>query len=153
MIILSLILIASILCGALYRAGGMDKEATTKPKWIPKWIRNTKTRDWGCPATLIGLLLLTNKLPINTFGWLMIGLSFGLMFAALTTYYDELFGYDNHYAHGFGCGLAGLLLVVIVPWWILLIRLVICTVGMGLFSKWIDNDVKEELTRGVLFIL
>ena len=133
-------LIACILSGILYRMGGAKGF-------------NTKFRDWGCPATLIGLLLLTNNHPINTFGWVMLGLFFVLSWGALSTYWDEFFGYDNHFAHGFGCGLAGLLLVVFVPWWLLLIRLVICTVGMGLWSKWISHDVAEEFGRGVLFII
>ena len=62
-------------------------------------------------------------------------------------------GKDNFYLHGFACGLAGIPLIVIVPWWIILIRIVICTVGMGLWSKYIGNDVLEETGRGVLFIL
>ena len=71
------ILIASILSGVLYRLGGWEKG-------------NTKFRDLGCPAVGVGLLLLTNNSPINILGWVMLTLSFGLSFAALTTYYDSL---------------------------------------------------------------
>jgi hypothetical protein len=73
---------------------------------------------------------------------------------ALSTYWDWAFGgKDNYYAHGFGCGLAGFALVTFVPWWILTIRLIICTLGMGLWSKWVDQDWLEEGGRGVFFIL
>lgn len=133
-------LIACILSGILYRAGGAKGY-------------NTKFRDLGCPAIGLGLLLLTNHYPINVFGWVMLGLSFLLSFGALTTYWDNLFGYDNFYFHGFAIGLAGLPLMVFFPWWWLVIRLIVCTLGMGLWSKWIKNDVIEELGRGVLFIL
>lgn len=63
-------------------------------------------------------------------------------------------GKDNFYMHGFGCSLATIpLLWCGVPWWILLIHAIICTVGMGLWSKLISWDVAEESGRGFLFIL
>ena len=129
------VILACVASGVLYRMGGKGKPF------------NTKHRDLGCPTVL---LLLT---------WLLFGfswwffLAFGLAFADLTTYWDFLFGYDNYYAHGFFCGLAGLPLMVVVPWPILVARLIICTVGMGLWSKAIKNAVLEETGRGVLFIL
>ena len=135
------ILIASILSGVLYRLGGWEKG-------------NTKFRDLGCPAVGVGLLLLTNNSPSNAFGWVTLGLSFGLSFGALTTYWDRIFGYDNFYAHGLGCGLAGIPLIwADVPLWIVLARLTLCTVGMGLWSKLINHDITEEFGRGVIFIL
>lgn len=62
-------------------------------------------------------------------------------------------GQDSYWMHGFACGLAGFCLITFVPWWILTLRLIICTVGMGYFSKIIDFDELEEETRGVFFIL
>lgn len=62
-------------------------------------------------------------------------------------------GQDNYWMHGFFCGLAGFCLIAFVPWWILTLRLIICTVGMGLWSAKEDVDWKEEMGRGVFFIL
>jgi FtsH-binding integral membrane protein len=86
--------------------------------------------------------------------WWAYAICFGLSWAVLTTYWDFLFKYDNFYAHGLGCGLAGIPLIWVgVPLHYILIRIVICSVGMGLWSKWIGNDVSEEMGRGVLFII
>jgi FtsH-binding integral membrane protein len=132
------ILIASILSGILYRLGGWEKG-------------NKLFRRLGCP--LVALLTL----------WLLVGVSFrlwwvyllfvGLSYGALTTYWDFT-GSDNFYLHGLGVGLAGIPLIWCgVPLHYILIRIVICSVGMGLWSKWIGNDIAEESGRGVLFIL
>lgn len=146
------ILIACVLSAVLYRAGGMSKVSSSEPKWIPKWLRKSWVRDWLCPPCLY-LVLFSFWLPCSLLSWGMSLLSYGLLGGALSTYWDRLFGYDNFYAHGFGCGLAIIPLIVFIPWWIVLIRLVICTVGMGLWSKLINNDVWEEYGRGVLFII
>lgn len=146
-------LIACILSGILYRAGGMGKDDTAEPKWIPKWLRKSWVRDWLCPACLF-FTLFSFWGPFLLRGWGILLLSYVLLGGALSTYWDKLFGYDNYYAHGLGCGLAGIPLIWAgVPIWILLLRLVICTVGMGLWSKKIKRDVPQEIGRGVLFIL
>jgi hypothetical protein len=108
---------------------------------------NTKFRDLGCPTILIILFSILFGLH-----WVYL-LVFGLSFGALTTYWDFLFGYDNFWFHGFMCALPGILLCWFIPWWIPIIRLIICTVGMGLWSKIIGNDVVEECGRGAFFIL
>jgi len=136
-------LLVFLLCisfsGVLYRMGG-------SAKW------NTKWRDLGCPLVLLVIILTLFGLKLD-FWWAYL-LTFLLSFGALTTYYDWLFGYDNYYAHGLGCGLAGISLVwADVPLWIILARLTLCTIGMGLWSKYTKNDVVEEIGRGVFFIL
>lgn len=123
----------------LYRAGGKGKP------------HNTKYRDIGCPLVLLGLVIVFFGLKM-TFWWAYV-LTFGLSWGALTTYWDFLFGYDNFYMHGLGCGLAALPLCMVIPWWIVLLRAINCMVGMGLWSKFISNDVKEESGKGVLFII
>jgi hypothetical protein len=112
---------------------------------------NTKYRDLGCPAVLLALVFVTYGLHLEH--WWKYLLCFGLSFASLTTYWDWLFKKDNFYMHGFAIGVSGLTLIGVVPYPILLARLVICTVGMGLWSKWVGNDVLEECGRGVLFIV
>ena len=129
------IMVATILSALLYIAGGYGKPF------------NTKFRDFGCPTVLITLLTIM-------FGWHYVYiLVFGLSFGALTTYWDFLFGYDNFWFTGFMYGVAGLPLCWFIPWWIPVIRLVICTVGCGLISKLSENVWVEEGGRGVFFIL
>jgi hypothetical protein len=108
---------------------------------------NTKCRDLGCPTVLIAYLWF-----LLGFHWIYIAI-FGLSFGALTTYWDFLFGYDNFWFHGFMCSLPTMLLAFYIPWWIPLIHIFICTVGMGLWSELIGLDWLEEGGRGVFFIL
>lgn len=145
------ILVACILSGILYRAGGMGKEDTTEPKWIPKWMRKSFVRDWLCPLiALITLWLMTGF--ILSYWWAYL-LFWGFSGVALSTYWDWLFGYDNYTMHGFMCGVAGIVLYWAgLTWWIILIRLIFC-LSMGLWSKFIKRDVPQETGRGVLFIL
>ena len=145
-------IIAAVISAILYRAGGMSKDDDAKPKWIPKWMRKSWVRDWLCPACLLIPILICWQ-PTNLLGWLSILVYYGLSGAALSTYWDWLFGYDNYYMHGLGCGLAGLILLTFVPWWILISRLIICTMGMGLWSQEEDIDYLEEMGRGVFFII
>jgi hypothetical protein len=84
----------------------------------------------------------------------MVLLFYILSGAALSTYWDFLFGYDNYWVHGFFCGLAGVPLIWAgIPWPLIVGRLIICTVGMGLWSKLVGKDYVEEMGRGVFFIL
>jgi len=148
-----LILLSSIISAILYRAGGMDKGDITEPKWIPKWLRQSWVRDWLCPAALLFAVCFFWA-PYHWLSWVMLLLFYGLSGGALSTYWDELFGYDNFWFHGFMCGLAGIPLIWFgIPWQLLVIRVVVCTIGMGLWSKIIDKDYVEEMGRGVFFIL
>lgn len=82
----------------------------------------------------------------------MLVLSFGFTFAAMTTYWDKLFGYDNFYFHGFMVGLASFPLIWVgFNWYSILISSVISGVLMGLWSKFNGNDVKEETGRGFIY--
>ena len=139
-IILLLILIA--LSGICYRLGGEGKKGDKLD-----FLRDTLTRDLGCPALAILILSLF-------FGWHgSYFLFFGLSWLALTTYWDWLFGYDNFYMHGFGCGVAGFALINSIPFWVIITRLIICTLGMGLWSKYVKTDVPQERGRGIFFII
>ena len=125
--------------GILYRAGGKGKPY------------NTKYRDLGCPLMLLlTIFCLFGFQPHFTWSYI---LCFLLSWVALSTYWDEVFGYDNFYAHGLGCGLAGLPLILVIPWQLILIRLIICTLGMGLWSKFVKKDIPQEIGRGILFII
>lgn len=155
MVKLIAVLVATVISGFLCRCGGMSIENDAKPEWIPKWLRKSWFRDWLCPAVLL-LLVFCFWRPSSLLSWVMLLPYYGLSGAALSTYWDEMAinkGQDNYWMHGFGCGLAGFCLIAFVPWWIITIRMVICTIGMGLWSKWISRDWMAEGGRGILFIL
>lgn len=133
-----ILLLACIVSGILYRMGGSDKYDTL-------W------RDLGCPGVM--LVLVYSLFGFDLSKWWAYLLFFGLSWGALSTYLDSIFGYDNFYAHGFLCGLAGASLLCCVSGWILLVRLIICTFGMGWWSKGNRSAVLKEFGRGVFFIL
>ena len=150
---LGVLAIACVISSCFYRAGGQSQDKTANPKWIPVFMRKSWVRDWLCPAVFLGLILCFFR-PAYLMDYVYILVYYGLSGAALSTYWDWLFGgVDNYYMHGFGCGLAGFALITFVPWYILLIRLIICTVGMGWWSRRQDVDYLEEFGRGVFFIL
>jgi hypothetical protein len=85
--------------------------------------------------------------------WYIVAL--GALYGALATYFDWLCGFDNMWLAGFVCGLAGLFLVTLFPWWLILIRAVVIAVLWGLINlicshnNWTDGT--EEMSRyGVL---
>ena len=143
----------SILAGFLYRAGGMGKEETSKPKFIPLWARNTKTRDLGCPLCAMIILLIA----YNVYTWqilLAYFISFGLYFGSLTTYWKGK-AIDCKWYHwlftGIGYSLAFLPVSIINQKWLgFFIRLFIVSIGTMLWSQEVDEVVKEEFGRGFL---
>ncbi len=150
MMVIGIIVIGIVISGILYRAGGMSKNITTKPIWMPIFMRRSIVRDIGCSVTLLITLWLIIGFNINNW-WIYLS-TFILSWGALSIYWDNIFGYDNFYVHGLGCGLAALPLIFIIPWWMVIIRLIVCTLGMGMWSRYQKNDVKEEMGRGMLFI-
>jgi hypothetical protein len=134
-----MVIIFSILSGILYRLGGIGKS-------FRFWMR-----DWTIPFVIYGLLI-TYKHPANTLGWLMFLPTIALTGGALSTYWDFLFkNEDNYYMHGFMIGLACLPLFWIgLHWWAILLRAVICALGMGIWSKLIDDVNLEEGGRGFI---
>jgi len=145
-----LILLFSCISGFLYRCGGAGKEGD--PRWIPGILRNTKARDFGCPAVfLLAFWLLTGK--INFWAYFY---TFGAIFGALTTYWDELSinkGQDNFFYHGTGIGLATLPLIFVgVNFLQILFYALSLGFAMGIWSNLIENDVWEEFGRGFFII-
>jgi hypothetical protein len=89
-----LTLAAAVASFILYRMGGSD-------------AYNTKWRDMGCPTVLTLLLWCLNG--IHWGYWWAYLLSFGLMFGALTTYWNKKGAperFINFYLHGLGISLA-----------------------------------------------
>jgi hypothetical protein len=141
-----IIFISSIVSGLLYRIGGIGDPFKT-------WMR-----DWIIPLLLYGVLLFYWH-PTNLIGWLMFVPSIALTGGALTTYWDELFGKDNFYFHGFCVGLGALPLIFSgIHWYMILVRAVFLCLGMGILNTVINkikipfSDWIEELSRGILIL-
>lgn len=147
MTIIYLVLL-SIISAILYRLGGSSKADQDKEfPWIPTWFKNIpKKRDvMANIVKLFGVFLMGITAPI--WAWFV---AWGLLWASLSSYWDWMFGYDNHYMHGFMCGFSLLPLVIfgnlaLIPF---LIQSVVLGLVMGLWSKYNGNATKEELGRG-----
>ena len=142
------LIIASAL---LYRIGGMGKEDSAVPVWVPKWIRNTKVRDVGCP--LLGWVYMFVFAPAVP--WWIHSIAGVLTFGALTTYWDKLFNdVDNFYMHGAMIGLAYFLYGNIAA---LVIRIAVCALVMGWINYLVNKKhlpiggaAGEEMSRGAV---
>ena len=144
----------------LYRLGGM------KGKWF-----NTKIRDLGCPtAALVWMLIFTRGYSFFTHF-----IAFGLLFASLTTYYDESknkikdslarlinwqYPKDNLYLHGGMIGLAYFPYAVEIGiYFNFFYRAVLLGVFMGALNyvankyKIPHSDWVEECGRGAMIVL
>lgn len=117
---------------------------------------NTKWRDFGCPTCFVLVLCLW-------FGWHPVeyALTWLLSFGSLTTYWDELFGYDCFWFSGLVAGIAAVPLLWADPifWWIVPVRAAVLMVGWECLNRylpqriWIwQRDVVEENLRYELFI-
>lgn len=148
MIIWILILPLSALSAIMGRAGGEGHGVNDKPTWIPMWLRQRFVRPLGCSVcALLPLFIIHPSL------WFI--LAMGLLYGALSLYWDELFGFDNMWFSGFMCGIAGFALVTLFPWWLILIRAFVLAIlwgGINLIcnhNNWSDGT--EEMSRyGIL---
>lgn len=110
-------------------------------------------RRLGVPLCIAAQLLVWGY-PLQVMPLVTLFLSIGLMFAALGTYYDPIFGYDNYYAHALGVALACFPMSIGESHYIgFAIRAIICCVAVGLWSKLETNDVREEFGRGFIIAL
>lgn len=149
MIIATILL--SALSGFLYRLGGLSKEqAKQQIPWCPLWLINTKTRDVGCSLIAVGWMLLY----FPKMDWFIYLISFGLMWGALTTYWDFINGDDNFWLHGFGIALAFLPFAIVSGDWLwFAARCLALAVLMGGWCAVFKNDWVEELGRGAFIVL
>lgn len=136
------IVILTILSAFAYRLGGQAKEGN----WSDLF-RDKLTRRLGC--MILRSIAIIFVLRIAAPWWIHL-ISAGIAYGGLTTYWDGIFGYDNHYAHGFGIGLAALPLVLvgIISWLAFGIHLVVIAGFMGLISQLSANADVEEYGRG-----
>ena len=143
-------IIATILMAFLsafcYRLGGLGKDqAKQQIPWCPAWLINSKTRDVGCSLlTIIWVYLFCPHVA-----WYLYLLSFGLMWGALSTYWDFINGEDNFWLSGFGVGLAMFPIAIGSGQWVGFgVRAVVLAVLMGAWCIIFKNDWVEELGRG-----
>lgn len=143
------ILLATYISATLYRLGGAGKEDAEKEYgWVPLWFRNLpKKRDAGCG--IVSGLLMWYLFP-STPWWIHV-VAFGTLWGMLSTYWDELFGYDNFWFHGFTCGLAYMWYGIHNPEILVLlaVRAVVMAVFMGVWCHVLFSDAwAEENGRG-----
>ncbi len=145
-----IVLIASCISATLYRAGGMSKELSAEPKWIPMFMRKSLYRDCGCAAitcVLAGYLLV--------WSWVLV-ICFGLSWGALSTYWKRTPNakWYNWLMTGVMYSVAMLPYVIAEGLWLGFIsRTIILGTLTMIWSELISNDVQEELGRGALITL
>jgi len=151
------IILLSIASSICYRAGGWGNEGRIKFPRLPGWLFNTKARDVGCGLCTIWafFLLKPTFLPwVSTWMvWVVSILTVPIMLGTLSTYWDELFEYDNFWFHGFMCGVAFFLFAIITGHWIgFTIRCFTLSILMGWWSAIIGLDWLEEGFRGASLV-
>ena len=141
-------LLLSVLSGLFYHMSGLGADGKIKYPWAPSWAFARHWRRIGCMILdTIGILLWWH--PITLLGWGLVVVSMGLTYGAITTYWDKLFGFDNHWFHGFMIGIARFPLIWAGKlWWLILIRSIVLAVLMGWVSTTSKKDFVEEYGRG-----
>ena len=130
------LLVGAILSGILGRMGGAAHF-------------NTKYRDLGVPTLFTIYMVCFHPFCWNS--WFPYFLTFLLMFGALTTYWDELFGYDNYWFSGFAVGLSTVPLIWIgIHWYIILLKCLVIGLIWGSINKLLKNAVIVEFLRYAL---
>jgi hypothetical protein len=132
----------AIASGILGRCGGVGKPY------------NTRYRDAGC--SLLVILAIGVLWGWQASFWWVYVLIFGLHWAAFSTYWDEVFGYDNFAFSGWmvGLALAPICIIDYGLWWVVAIRVIGLAVIWWALNKflpkkvWIwGRDVVEEFSR------
>ena len=153
------LIVLTVLSAILYRLGGMGQDGINEFPELPEFLFDTKARDIGCGLCTIGAFFVCglhhNLLPWVETWHLVLAcvVSVPTQLGALSTYWDFMFGYDNHWVHGFMCGVALFPLVIITGAWIgFAIRCVAVAVLMGAVSTLSGDDDIEELGSGASLV-
>jgi hypothetical protein len=124
------ILTAAVASFILYRMGGSDK-----------W--NTKWRDMGCPTVAFALLWFLAGFRLSY--WWAYLLSFGLMFGALTTYWNKKGAAErfiHFYLHGLGIALAMTPYAYVSHHWLGFgLRVALLPLLIGLWTTYMNRPV------------
>lgn len=143
-----ILLFLSIVCGILGRLGGKAKNGS----WYD-FLSNTKARDIGCPLTILSTILVLFGFHLNL--WWVYLIIIPLHLGAFSTYWDFLFGYDNHWFSGFVVGLTLIPLAFFdIIWYLILIRAILLAIIWGCLNKYLpskiliwNRDITEEFLR------
>lgn len=139
----------ALLSGLFGRMGGAGKSGC----WYD-WMLDTKWRDWGC--SLLVTIVAVGITGVQLQFWPAYVGVFLLHWAAFSTYWDRLFGYDNLWFSGLMVGLALFPIVFINTyfWWIVALRAIILMLLWGCLNKFLPQrilcwrrDVVEEYVR------
>lgn len=138
MVNITVLILLSILSGILGRMGGADGF-------------NTKWRDFGCPSVLICAIVYQFGF-VASFWWVYL-LIWVLTFGAMTTYWDDVFGYDNLWFSGAVVG-GAILPIVFIDWhffFLVITRTILLCIVWGSLNKFLPQikgrDVIEEFSR------
>ena len=134
------ILLLSCVSAVLYRAGGMSQDSKEPlSSWIPKWMRHSWVRDWLCPLCF-GILFIPHS-------WFQFGMwlcYYGATGGMLSTYWDNVWKYDNYWFSGLMVGLAGFFLMPLgTLWWAILARSVLLAICWYALSLQKNADIAE----------
>ena len=105
----------------------------------PRWMFKSWVRDW-----LIAMLCPLIAYLLGVHSWWLV-LCIPLIGGALSTYWDELFGFDNFWFHGFMVGVAAAPIAYATGHWALfLVRSLLLALWMGGWSAiWKDAHIEE----------
>jgi hypothetical protein len=125
-----IVIVFSVLSGVMGRMGGSGR--------FPRQVRVI-----GVPFIQTLLFFL-----FGVHAWWSLLISFGLTIAAISTYWDFLYKFDEFYTHGFFIGLSAFTIALVTGhWWLFAIRTIMLTVFIGVWSALISNTVWEESGR------
>ena len=134
-------IIAGILTAYFGWSGGRGYDYADKHGY-PRWLFRSWTRDW-----MIAPICALWAYFYGVHSWWLI-LVIPATGGALSTYWDWLWGYDNFYCHGFFVGLAAFPIAIATgAWWMFLLRILVVTLWMGIWSKSFTNPHVEDLGR------
>jgi hypothetical protein len=134
-----ILLCLAALSGIFGRMGGAGRNG----QWYEDLL-DTKWRDIGCSVIIvIATILLTGWHPDRWWAYVMI---FGLSWAAFSTYWDWLFGYDNLFFSGLMAGAAWLPVLSIQPalWPVAAIRIVVLATAWWALNKKLPNSENRD---------
>lgn len=151
---LCITLLVSLCSAFCYHAGGLgstSNEEQNEDTWVPLFMRKSWVRDWLCPLFSLTVLFIWWQ-PNIWYGYLLSIPAYGLMGAALSTYWDFLFNnVDNFFIHGFFVGLSFFPFYFVgMHWWAILINAIASAILMGWLCARTKSATLEEMGRGLI---
>ncbi len=147
------IIILAFISAQLFKLGGAEKNG----KWND-FLKNTKTRDAGCPLIALIALWFLNGFSLSY--WWTYLLTFGLSWGAMTTYFSFLVEPEDDvtaiewFVTGLIYGIAAFPLIWAgIHWYAILGRAITLAFAIMILRERTGKVFKEEKGSGVLYIL